>query len=44
MATPLRMTQWLLAEQVRYTEQAQGRIRDHASANAVAKEQGLDFK
>ena len=43
MATTLRMTQWLLAEQVRTTEQAHGRIRDDESANAVAKEQGRDL-
>jgi len=43
MTTSLRVIQWLLAEQVRHTEQAQGRIRDDASANAVTKEQGLDL-
>lgn len=43
MTTSLPVTQWLLAEQVRFTEQAQGRIRDDASANAVAKAQDLDF-
>jgi len=43
MTTSVRVIQWLLAEQVRHTEQAQGRIRDDASANAVAKEQGLDL-
>lgn len=43
MTNSIRVTEWLLAEQVRHTEQAQGRFKDDASANAVAKEQGLDL-
>lgn len=43
MTNPIQVSEWLLAEQVRHTEQAQGRFKDDASANAVAREQGLDL-
>ncbi len=43
MSKSIQPSHWLLAEQVRHSEQAQGRLIDDASANAVAREEAPEL-